>query len=519
MNRYLYLTLFVSGMSTLAVEMAASHLMGPYFGDSRLVWASIIGLILIYLTAGYFLGGRWADRSPHYKTMYTILAWGAFTSGAFPLLSGPILRPAANAFDNLEMGILLGSFVAVLVLFSVPVTLLGMISPFAIRLAVSEREHTGSIAGKIYAISTLGSFVGTFLPVLLFIPWLGTRATFLIFSSTLLGVALIGLVLSSGWRATLRLIWMPVVLFVLGWLFVGMPYKTTAGQIYETESSYNYIQVLQRGESRYLRLNEGQGIHSEYNPNKLFYAGPWEQFLAAPFFNNAPYRLEQVKRIAIIGLAAGTTARQATAVFGAVPIDGFELDPKIIAVGQQFFEMTQPNLKAMAQDGRWGIAHSKQTYSLICVDAYRPPYIPWHLTTREFFQELHDHLDEDGVLAINVGRAPNDRRLIDALTGTLQPVFPSVFVIDLPNTFNSIVYASVKPTDWVNLYNNYVLLSKDQTVHPLLLETMRVAMLNRRPTPQNGLVMTDDRAPIEWITHSLILNFMLSGGTQNLQRQ
>jgi MFS family permease len=193
MNRYLYFAVFASGMTTLALELSASRLLGSAFGTSNLVWASIIGLILIYLTVGYFVGGRWADRSPHFRTMYTIMAWGAFLSGLVPLAARPVLRFAADAFDQLQVGILFGSFTAVLVLFSLPVTLLGTISPFAIRLAIRDPRQAGSLSGRIYAVSTLGSFIGTFLPVLILIPLVGTTWTFLIFSAFLLLVSLIGL--------------------------------------------------------------------------------------------------------------------------------------------------------------------------------------------------------------------------------------------------------------------------------------------------------------------------------------
>jgi len=517
MNRYLYFTVFASGMTTLAVEMAASHLLGPYFGDSRLVWASLIGLILIYLTAGYFLGGNWADRSPREQTMYSVLAWGAFSAGMIPFAASYILRIAAHAFENLEWGLLLGSFIAVLVLFSVPVTLLGMISPFAIRLAITDTAKSGRVAGYIYAISTLGSFLGTFLPVLVLIPWIGTRATFLCFSGFLLVVAMAGLWRASGWRALARVIWMPVVLAILAALLLSSPLKASAGQIYETESTYNYIQVIERDGSRYLRLNEGLGVHSIYHPDELYYEGPWEQFLTGPFFNPTPYSPNDVKRIAIIGLAAGTTARQATAVFGNVPIDGYEIDPQIIAVGRRYFGMTQPNLTAYGEDGRWGMAHNPNRYSLIAVDAYRPPYIPWHLTTREFFMELRAHLNDNGVLAINVGRAPADRRLIDGLAGTLETVFPSVFVMDVPDTFNSIIYATVNRTSTANLFDNYVALLGQGDTHPLLLQSMARTLTNMQKTPSSQVVFTDDRAPIEWLTHALIVKYVLAGGAQELR--
>ncbi len=516
-RRYLHFTVFASGMTTLAVELTASRLLGAVFGVSNLVWASIIGLILIYLTVGYFLGGRWADRAPYPATMYRILAWGAFTAGLVPLVSRPVLTLAADAFDQLAVGVLLGSFLSVLVLFIIPITLLGTISPFAIRLAITDPREAGEVSGRIYAISTLGSFLGTFLPVLLLIPLIGTTMTFLAFSGFLLLVAFIGLWRSAGWRAVVPWLWMPVVLGLLAAYWAGRPVKQTIGQIYERESAYNYIQVLERDGDLILRLNEGQGEHSRYNPTTLDYKGPWEQFLVAPFFNPAPFDPRQVRRMAIIGLAAGTTARQATAVFGPIPIDGYEIDPEIIAVGREFFDMNEPNLNAIAQDGRIGLANSTERYTIIGLDAYRPPYIPWHLTTREFFAEVYDHLDPNGALVVNVGRAPDDRRLIDALVGTIQAVFPSVYVMDLPDTFNSLIYATVQPTEAVNLVDNYSYLAAQPAVHPLLLEAIRRAGTNLRPTPQSDQVFTDDLAPIEWITNNMVLEFVLGGGTEGLE--
>ncbi len=201
-TRYLSFAVFASGMTTLAVEFTASRLLGNVFGTSNIVWASIIGLILIYLTAGYFIGGRWADRSPFPSTFYKILLWAAFASGLAALAARPVLRVAADAFDQLQIAVLAGSFVSVLILFVVPVTLLGMVSPFAIRLAISKPEEAGQVSGRLYAISTLGSFVGTFLPVLVFIPLVGSTYTFMIFSFFLMFVALAGLGLVQGRRAT-----------------------------------------------------------------------------------------------------------------------------------------------------------------------------------------------------------------------------------------------------------------------------------------------------------------------------
>ncbi len=514
---YLYLTVFISGMTSLAVEMAASRLLGNVFGTSNLVWASIIGLILIYLTVGYFLGGRWADRSPRLSTFYGILAWAAFFVGLIPIISHPILRLSADAFDQLQIGILAGSFVAVMILFSVPVTLLGTASPFAIRLGITTSEEAGQISGKMYATSTLGSFLGTFLPVLLLIPTIGTFRTFLFFSGLQMLVALIGLVASSGWRRALIYLWMPVLLSVLAWWGIQGPYKASTGQIYETESAYNYIQVLDVNGVHYLRLNDGQGVHSMYSPSQLIFGGPWEQVLAGPYFNPAPYDPANVKSMAIVGLAAGTTARQATAAYGPIPIDGFEIDPKIIAVGREFFDMNEPNLNAIPQDGRVGLEQSTRKYNIISVDAYRPPYIPPHLTTKEFFQIVHDHLTNDGVMVINIGRGPNDRRLINALATTIHTIFPSIYVMDLPNTFNSILYATVQPTQAGNLSANLQYLVQRGNTPQLLTYSVQTALVNLQPVPQTTLVFTDDKAPVEWITNNMIISFFLNGEMEELK--
>lgn len=516
MRKILFYAVFISGMVTLAAEMATGRLLGNYFGTSNLIWASIIGLILIYLTIGYFLGGKWADRSPKFETFFSILAWGAFTTSLVPFIARPILRIAANAFDQLWIGNLIGSFLVVMVLFIIPITLLGTASPFAIRLAIQDSRQAGSVSGKIYGISTLGSFVGTFIPDILLIPLIGTYKTFLILGFILLLFSIIALILIKSWKHLYAVVWMPIIIILL-WFF-GAPGtdKTTDGLIYETESSYNYIQVLEEQGFHLLRLNEGQGVHSIYHPDQLNYFGPWEQVLVAPFFNEPNVEIGDIKSMAIVGLAAGTTARQASIVYPDITIDGFEIDPKIVEVGDRYFGMDIPNLNVFVQDGRWGLKTSPNTYDIISVDAYRPPYIPWHFTTIEFFQEVYDHLEPDGVMVINIGRSENDRRLIDALGSTILEVFPTIHVMDLPFSFNSILFATKSPTFESNLQSNYDILV-NQNTHPLLLETMKITIDNLQPAPQKLVVFTDDKAPIEWYTNAMIIDFFLQGQVETLQ--
>jgi spermidine synthase len=515
MRRYIAFTVFVSGMTTLAAEFGASRLLQMRFGSVNLVWAVIIGLILIYFAAGYFIGGKQADKSPHPETMFTFLAWGGAALGLIPIIAQPILLAAASAMDALNLGVIAASFLATLLLFSIPVTLLAMTSPFAIRITLRDAEQAGNVSGNLYALSTVGSVLGAFLPTLLLFPLIGTSRTILFSGLLTLLVALVGLGMEKRWpKVALSGL---VALLLAGFLFLGdFHIKNSPGQVFETESQYNYIEVQQINGFTMLRLNDGQGIHSMYKPDQLYYGGPWEQFLVAPFFN-PDYTPEQVKRIAIVGLAAGTTARQATAVFGPVMIDGFEIDGEIVQVGREYFGMTMPNLNVYVEDGRWGLEHSPTKYNLIAVDAYRPPYIPPHMTTQEFFQIAYDHLTDDGVLAINVGRAPGDRSLINGLSTTIATIFPSIHIMDIPNTLNSIIYASVQPSSPDDLIRNYNAFITRDDVHPLLLTAMSSTIVNMQPGYTTTQVFTDDKAPIEWLTNNLIVNFLLHGDVEALQ--
>jgi len=507
---YLYITVFFSGMTALAVEFLASRLLGNVFGTSNIVWASIIGLILIYLSLGYWLGGKLADRSPFEKTLFKILSWAGFSVGLIPIVSRPILRLSANAFDLLQIPILFGSFTVVLILFSIPVTLLGMASPFAIKLLLKDSNKVGVTSGQISALSTVGSFLGTFITVLVLIPLIGTYRTFIIFSLVMLFIAFVGLIIFEGRKAILPYFWMPIIILLLLIFGIRGADKSSEGLIYETESAYNYIQVLENDGYRFLRLNEGQGMHSIYHPDILNYGGPWSQVLVAPFFNDAPQSLDKVERIAILGLAAGTTARQASFVYPNTIIDGYEIDPKIIQVGNEFFEMDLPMLNIFTEDARWGISHSHYIYDIISVDAYRPPYIPPHMTTIEFFEIVYSQLSDEGVMVINVGRSPQNRELVDDLTTTIGKIFPKIFIVDIPESFNSMIFATKsQSTSWDNFIKNREILVTSG-VPDLLIEAMDISIAGIAQEGQTGRTFTDDLSPIEWITNKIVLDFVFS---------
>jgi hypothetical protein len=276
------------------------------------------------------------------------------------------------------------------------------------------------------------------------------------------------------------------------------------------------VQVVEDEDGyRYLLLNEGQGIHSQWHPTEIFYRRTWDFFLVGPYFNSPPYTPDRVERIAIIGLAAGTIARQYDTVYPGIPMDGIEIDPVIVDAGRRLMGMTQPNLNVIVEDGRFGLNRLDGTYTMIGVDAYRVPYVPWHLTTVEFFQEVRKKLTDDGVLIINVGRTRSDRRLVDAMTRTLLDVFPTVQTLDVPDAYNTILVATCQPSAPENLSANLALLPPG--ANPVLVEALQVAAASIQPTVASSVRFTDDHAPVEAIVDSMVIEFLLSGGIDELE--
>lgn len=518
--RYLSLLLFTTGAVTLGMELSASRLLEPAFGNSQIVWAALIGLILLYLALGAWVGGRLADRFPQRRELDYTMTLAAAGIALAATVSRPVLTLAANSMADLSVGLLASSMLAIILLFSIPGILLGAASPWVLRLALRQQEavsHTGQVAGRLTAISTTGSLVGTFLPVLWLIPTFGTRWTFFLLSIALLTVITLGSLRQAyRWIPLLTLIG---VVLLATFTRPGLPLilgNAEAGDvIYADESLYNTIVVRQWGPERHLKLNEGVGLHSVSHPQMLMSQGIWDYFLLAPLFRPAPSLPTPADRLLLIGLAAGTVSELYTNIYGPIPITGIELDPQIIEVGQQFFGMTQPNLTPIAADGRRWLAQqpATATWSFIAVDAYRPPYIPFHLTTVEFFQLTRDHLTSDGVLAINVGRTPTNFALVDALAKTAQQVYPTVFLVDEPGPpgtlGNTLLVATKSPvTLEATLQANIATLP---TTLPLeFRDFAQQALQVARPAPilATAPIFTDDHAPVERIVHSIILDFL-----------
>jgi predicted membrane-bound spermidine synthase len=497
---------FVVGAASLGTEIAAARLLAPYFGASTIIWANTIATVLVALSAGYWLGGKLADRRADLRGLCAVVLVASLLLALVPFVADPFLSLSVNALGSLSVGGFAGSLAAVLVLVAVPVMLLGTVAPYVSRLSVQTVAETGRTVGNLYAISTVGSLVGTFLAALLFIPTIGTHRTFIVFALSLAVVSVPGLRLRRFWAIPL----------LVGGALALPPVAIGAGVaggkvIYETETQYQYARVLQFPSGvRWLQLNEGVAVHSLYRPGTFLAHGYWDDFLVLPFAaqpaRSAPGRPVPPAppappgRVAILGDAAGTVARAYGHFFPTTRVDAVELDGKLTEIGKRYFHLSGPRLHLYTADARPWLRASHARYGAIFLDAYRQPYIPFYLVTREFFESARDHLRPGGTFIINVGHLPDSNSLEKVVTATLRAVFPHV-VRDRVSTDNSLLVASTAPLSGASMLAAHAHV-------PLALQGLLAATSGRiAPTLTGGTVYTDDKAPVEWLTDLSILRY------------
>jgi predicted membrane-bound spermidine synthase len=497
---------FVVGTGSLGAEIAAVRLLAPYFGASTIVWANTIGIVLVALSVGYWLGGRLADRHPHMRALCLTALIAAVLLALVPFAADPLLDVAVDALDEISAGAFIGSLLAVLVLVAVPVLLLGTVSPWAIRLAVQSVEEAGTVAGRLYALSTAGSLVGTLLSALVLIPLVGTRRTFLIFALAIAVVAVLGL------RPVRRWALAPAAIAALIALPIGTLKASTENGgrvIHEAETEYQYARVIEYPHGdRALELNEGQAQHSvceaecdagpagPRNPASVLTGDVWDGHLVDHF----AARREPPRRVAILGNAAGTTSRAYEEFFPRTRVDGVEIDSELSEIGRRYFDMNNPRLHLYHEDARPFLRGIDARYDVISVDAYRQPYIPFYLTTVEFFETVRDRLTRGGALIVNVGHPEGQDDLEKVLTATIGEVFPHVMRDPIEDT-NTLLVASEAP------------LSADRVgeaapiLPPALRPTAYAAAARLAPPLRGGDVYTDDKAPVEWLIDKSIVDY------------
>jgi predicted membrane-bound spermidine synthase len=496
-RRAVALVAAVVGAASLGAEIAAARLLAPWFGASTIVWANTIATVLVALSGGYWIGGRLADRDPTFAGLCRLVLVAAALLAAVPFVAGPFLKVSVDALDSVEAGAFVGSLLAVLVLIAAPVVVLGCVAPYAVRLSVGALDEAGRVSGRLYAISTLGSLAGVFLSALVLIPFVGTRRTFLVFALALGVVALLGL------RRRVAVL-APALVAILIALPTGAVKATTDGRvIWEGETGYQYARVVEHhdGERR-LELNEGQAVHSVYMPGRWLTDNYWDEPLVLPF----AARATPPRSIAILGSAAGTVARAYGHFFPATRIDAVEIDPKVTEVGRKLFDLRAPNLHTHGADARPWLRATQRRFDVIYVDAYRQPYIPFYLATKEFFRLAKQRLNPGGMVIVNVGHPEQSRRLEQVLTATMRSVFGHV-VRDPSEDVNTQVVAAD-----VELNGSNVAAARAGGALPAGLDELaEEAAVRIAPGLRGGRIYTDDVAPVEWLIDASIVQVAAEG--------
>jgi spermidine synthase len=486
---------FSVGASTLGAEIAAARLMAPFFGDSTIIWANTIAVVLVALAIGYWFGGRMADRRPELGGLCQLVLVAAALLALVPLVAHPFLTLSVNAFDTVSVGAFAGSLLGVLVLVAVPVLMLGAVSPWAIRLKLHAVEDSGETAGRMYAISTVGSLVGTFASSLLLIPLIGTHRTFLVFALWIAVVAACGV--------ARRWLLVPVGIAVLMAIPPGTVKAAGDGRVlYEAETEYQYARVVLRGDERRLELNEGQAVHSVWRPDTVLTGNYWDAFLVDPLAASG----RPPARLAILGTGGGTTARAYQHYFPSTVVDAVEIDGELLDIGKRWFGLRPgPNLRLHAQDARPFLRSTEERYDAIFVDAYRQPYIPFYLTTEEFFRLVRDRLTPGGIVAINIGHPEGSDSLEKVLTATVGTSFAHV-VRDPVAPVSTVLLGSNAPLTAERLA------SAAPTLPPDLRAVAEAARARLAAPLEGGSVYTDDHAPVEWLVDESIVAYAADGG-------
>lgn len=491
----IYLTSFFCGMSVMAVELSASRFLAPTFGTSSIIWTIIIGLIMISMSIGNIIGGRSADKHNNLDMLYFFIWIAALWIAIIPLIGKYIVIFVVFLLmmflpNNL---LIIGSTVSCLVIFSLPLIILGMVSPYLVKMGVSSMENSGRTTGEIYALSTIGSIIGTFIPTFLTIPIIGTSKTFFVFSLVL------NIICVCYFFITKSKFISKAVTSVLIFALILSPIKDSYAFwknniLYEGESLYNYLQVSEDKDSVMLSTNVAFGVQSIYKKNQELTGMYYDYALMAPLFIKNMTFSKPLNTL-ILGFGTGTFAKQCKRFFPQTQTDGVEIDPKIAELSKEYFDVTDDEAKIYVNDGRTFLySKDAKKYDVIMVDAYRDITIPFHMSTKEFFTEVKKHLNPGGVIVMNINmRSDKNTEINDYLCSTVKSVMKKVYKYDMKDSYNSIVFAS----DDENCKANFIDNASKIDASNLLKDTSSNVSQNLNEIAASKLVFTDELAPVE----------------------
>ncbi len=441
-NSWLTVVAALTGAAVMVLELMAVRLMAPWFGQSQPVWTNVIGVVLAALAAGQWLGGRWAESARGPRPALLLFLAGAW-SLALPDIVGalgaavvPSELPLLEAYPFVTWGSLLVSLVSL----GFPLVALGAMTPGLVRLSPDAQRLPGKVAGRLLGAGTIGSLIGTFGATHLLLSTVGSAWAVRVAGALLLGIALLvqRVARSQGGKGRVLLLLLPAAAAFLP------ASRATDGTVLEVrETPYQLAQVVEMEDGvRALRLNEGlDSFHSLYDPNSFWSGTYFDAFLAPALA--APKGAGGERDVLIIGLAAGTMARQLLRVDPGARVRGVEIDAEIVELGRRWFDLPAGVDTVEGVDGRVALGSDAGRYGAILMDAYaQQVYLPAHLCTQEFFQSVFDHLLEGGVAALNIGGTGREDPVVNAVAGTFASVFEESVLGRVPGTRNMLLMGS-----------------------------------------------------------------------------
>lgn len=493
-NKYfLYSTEFFAGMSVMAIELGASRLLAPYFSSSQVVWTVIIGAIMIAMALGNIWGGKLADKNPDPGKLYNRLLIAAIWVAAIPFLGKYIIAgiSVGVAMVVTKNFLVWASLLTCLVVFVFPLMLLGTVTPSLAKYTMKDLENNGETVGRLGALNTIGSIIGTFLPTFVTIPAVGTAATFLIFAAILALLSILYLISARKFKVKAV-----VSVLLIGALSFACPSYSFAfwetDVAHEDESIYNYLQVKDTESSVILSTNVLAGVQSIKMKDRKFTGMYYDYALAAPFMAGLT---EKPGEVLILGLGTGTFASMCTEYFPDANIEGVEIDEKIADLASEYFDMPD-SVNVSVYDGR-AYLNTDKTYDVIMVDAYQDITIPFQMSTVEFFRQVKERLNEDGVMVVNLNMSSvKEDSINDYLSDTIDSVFGEAYTANVANGSNTELFA-FNSRDRLEVFTeSYQEYSREHQDEQLL---QMMDTVNERLTRVEGQnrILTDDKAPVE----------------------